>query len=127
MHDNPFQARLLDVHNVSNKPSLLISKPVFSIGRHPASDFVLEQKTVSGRHAVIEQKQNGYFIVDQNSTNKTRVNGAELAPKIPKQLNDGDEIKFDKFSFIFKLEQVESPHPLPARMRAKPSLLTPAH
>jgi pSer/pThr/pTyr-binding forkhead associated (FHA) protein len=115
MHDNTLQARLLDVHNISNKPSLLIRKPVFSIGRHPASDFVLEQKTVSGRHAVIEQQQSGYFIVDQNSTNKTRVNGTELDPNIPKQLNDGDEIKFDKFSFIFKLEQIEPPSPAPGQ------------
>ncbi|MBL7179586.1 MAG: protein kinase [Desulfobacterales bacterium] len=115
MFENTFQARLLDVGNISKSPSMLISKPVFKIGRHPASDFVIEQKTISGRHAVIEQKQNGYFIVDQNSTNKTRVNGTVLDPNIPKQINDGDEIQFDKFSFIFKLEKIEPPPSGPAQ------------
>ena len=107
--NNDYEARLIDINKISNSPYLLIDKPVFKIGRHPTSDFVIKKNTVSGKHATIEHKQGEFYIVDQNSSNKTRINGAELDPKVPTQLSDGDEIQFDIFSFVFKLEKIEPP------------------
>ena len=109
--NSTFEARFIDVNNISNRPYLLIDKPVFKIGRHPESDFVIKENTVSERHAVIEQKQSGFYIVNQDNSSKTRVNGAELDPNMPKQLNDGDEIQIDTFSFVFKLEKIEATPP----------------
>jgi serine/threonine protein kinase/pSer/pThr/pTyr-binding forkhead associated (FHA) protein len=107
------QAKLEDVTNVSGHPFFTISKPVIDIGRSLENDIVVFKNTVSSRHATIEQKPDGYFIVDQNSSNKTQLNGVELDPNSPQKLNDGDEIKIDTFPFVFKLEDIEPPPPPP--------------
>ena len=56
------------------------------------NDFVIKEKTVSGKHAAIEQKQDGYFLIDLKSTNGTRINGKVIDPNVPNKLNDGDVI-----------------------------------
>lgn len=94
-------AKLEDVTNVSGHSFFTISKPVIDIGRSLENDIVVFKNTVSSRHATIEQKPDGYFIVDWNSSNKTQLNGVELDPNSPQKLNDGDEIKIDTFPPLF--------------------------
>lgn len=55
-----------------------IDKPVYSIGRAPDNDLVLNDKSVSRHHAVIDFKEDGYYLKDQNSTAGTKVNGERL-------------------------------------------------
>ena len=74
---------------------------------------MLTEATVSGRHAAIEFQEDEYVIIDQNSTNKTRLNGTELEPQKPYQLKNGDQISFDEYSFIFDLEKIQPPPPPP--------------
>jgi pSer/pThr/pTyr-binding forkhead associated (FHA) protein len=49
-------------------------KPVV-IGRHADSDFVIDERTVSRRHAVIQRRGYGWIVEDLGSLNGTRVNG----------------------------------------------------
>src|SRR6185369_6705362 len=45
------------------------------IGRDPACDLVLTDGLVSSRHALIEDRGDGWALVDLGSTNGTSVNG----------------------------------------------------
>jgi pSer/pThr/pTyr-binding forkhead associated (FHA) protein len=47
----------------------------YDIGRDPQADLVLEGSRVSGTHARIRFMENGFTIVDMNSTNGLFVNG----------------------------------------------------
>ncbi len=107
------KAKLEDVSNVTGRSFFPVSKPIINIGRSLKNDFVIKKNTVSNRHAAIEQKPDGHFIVDLNSSNKTQLNGVELDPNSPHRLNDGDEIRIHTFPFIFKLEEIEPPPPPP--------------
>jgi pSer/pThr/pTyr-binding forkhead associated (FHA) protein len=45
------------------------------IGRDPSSDFVIDERTVSRRHAAIHRESYGWVVEDLGSLNGTRVNG----------------------------------------------------
>jgi|GEM_PF-732422 len=107
------KARLIDSENITDSQDFPLGQSVFRIGRHPASNLVLTEPTVSGRHAAIEFQEDQYVIIDQNSTNKTRLNGTELEPQKPYQLKNGDQVSFDEYSFIFELEEIQPPPPPP--------------
>lgn len=64
---------------------MVLQKPLVSIGTLSENDLVLTDTTVSRRHAVVEEKPNGYVLRDLDSTNGTfldnvRVREAYLAP-----------------------------------------------
>jgi hypothetical protein len=59
------------------------------IGRLPESAVVITDPNASRRHAEIRRVGNEVVLVDLNSTNGTRVNGA---PVKERQLADGDQI-----------------------------------
>lgn len=69
-----------------------------SVGRHPDSVVVLEFPSVSGHHATIELREDGYYLVDHKSSNGTRVNGAEIEEA---RLNDGDRVSFGDVQSAF--------------------------
>jgi len=60
-----------------------------TIGRDPANDIVLEDTTVSRRHAQIERQDGDVVLTDLGSSNGTFVNGRRVqqAP-----LRPGDEV-----------------------------------
>lgn len=60
-----------------------------TIGRLPDCDVVLDDRNVSRRHAEVRRDGNGYLVVDLDSTNGTRVNGAGVKER---RLADGDTI-----------------------------------
>lgn len=59
-----------------------VEKSVFTIGRAPESDLVLNDKSVSRYHAVIRFKEDGYYIKDQNSTAGIKMNGQRITGEI---------------------------------------------
>lgn len=69
-----------------------------TIGRHPDSVVVLEFPSVSGHHASIEQREDGYYILDHKSSNGTRVNGAEVEEA---KLQEGDRVGFGDVQSVF--------------------------
>jgi pSer/pThr/pTyr-binding forkhead associated (FHA) protein len=48
------------------------------IGRHPRSDFVIDERTVSRRHAAIHREGYVWIVEDLGSLNGTRVNGERI-------------------------------------------------
>src|SRR5260370_35297171 len=76
-----------------------LDKPTIVIGSHPSNDVVLDDTTVSRRHASITRKSGSCELADLGSTNGTFVNSRRLSTPIA--LKPGDEIKFgaERFSF----------------------------
>ena len=65
-----------------------------TIGRAPDSDLRFDSRSdrsVSGHHAVVRYKGNGFELFDANSTNGTFVNGSPIKSV---RLRDGDTIRF---------------------------------
>lgn len=69
-----------------------------AIGRHPESTVKLTCPSASGRHAVIKQREGGYYVQDIGSSNGTRVNGAEIEEAL---LKDGDRVGFGDVQAVF--------------------------
>ena len=70
-----------------------------TIGRLPESTVVVSDPNASRRHAELRRVGNEVLLVDLNSTNGTRVNGANVRERI---LHDGDEITIGTTSFRFE-------------------------
>ena len=73
------------------------------IGRQESlSDLVLDDNTVSRRHARVVELNGGVGIVDLNSSNGTAINGQLLAPyKDPIPLSTGAKIEFGDVKLTF--------------------------
>jgi len=80
-----------------------ISKPVFRIGKErDRVDFcVTENRTVSRVHATIYTRDGSCFIEDNNSTNKTYINGTALLPEREIKLKNGDVLTLSNEEFDF--------------------------
>jgi hypothetical protein len=72
------------------------------IGKHAANDFVLADKTVSRRHAVIEPTAEGYRIRDLKSLNGT-LRGGRKVSEAGTVLADGDEVQLGLAVLRFEL------------------------
>ena len=60
------------------------------IGRSRSADVQLPHAAVSATHASIHEQDNGYALVDEGSTNGTRVNEIRVVPGRPKVLRKHD-------------------------------------
>ena len=59
------------------------------IGRSPGTDIVLDDASVSRRHAVVTRRGEATVVLDDRSLNGVRVNGVRVSEK---QLADGDTV-----------------------------------
>ncbi|WP_052546705.1 FHA domain-containing protein [Enhygromyxa salina] len=75
-----------------------ISNELSSIGRHPDSDLLLDDGTVSRRHAEIRLEGSEFEIIDVGSLNGTYVN---REPVDAQALASGDEIQLGKYRLVF--------------------------
>lgn len=75
-----------------------LESEVTKVGRHPESDVVLTCPSSSARHAVIKKAADGYYVNDLNSSNGTRINGAEVEEAL---LKDGDRVGFGDVQAVF--------------------------
>jgi pSer/pThr/pTyr-binding forkhead associated (FHA) protein len=71
------------------------------IGRGAGADVRIPHLTVSESHATVRSEAEGYAIVDDGSTNGTRVNGAPLVRGRAKALRDGDLIEVGAYVLSF--------------------------
>jgi pSer/pThr/pTyr-binding forkhead associated (FHA) protein len=73
-----------------------------AIGRGPGADVRLPSATVSGTHALLEQRGGYCTVRDERSLNGTFVNGSALVPNRARALADGDEIEVGEFVLSFQ-------------------------
>ncbi len=78
-----------------------LNKERVTVGRHPDNDISLNDKAVSGRHAVVITILQDSFLEDLDSTNGTTVNGKQVA-KHP--LSHGDVISIGRNTLKYEGE-----------------------
>ena len=102
----PQMTRCPEITRRSTGQKFRIDKPIFRIGKENARvDFyVSNNPTVSRVHVHIITRNGHYYIIDQNSTNRTFVNGIHVPPQVEYKLRDGDEIKLSNELFDFRVE-----------------------
>ncbi len=95
----PAGAAMLVVKRGPNAGSrLLLGQDVTTVGRHPDSDILLDDVTVSRRHVEFRREGAEFAVHDQGSLNGTYVN---RKPVDVATLADGDEVQVGKFRFVY--------------------------
>lgn len=59
-----------------------------TLGRNPENSIVLNDSFVSGTHAEVSLQQSQWWLADLGSTNGTRLNGQQIAGRVPLQSGD---------------------------------------
>ena len=72
----------------------------FTVGKGSTS-YIVANPTVSRHHITILRQGDAYYVRDENSTNKTQLNGRELEPFKPELLQDGDRLQISNEELIF--------------------------
>ena len=67
------------------------------LGRHPDSEIMLDDITVSRRHVAIEHSPEGYVVSDEGSLNGTYINQERVERAV---LHHGDELQIGKFRLV---------------------------
>ncbi len=85
------------------KPAASLTLPAgsqtrFTIGREPACDMTLLDRTVSRWHACLNREDDGWLLTDLGSTNGTRLNGWRV--NAPIAVSPGDLVSFGAATFV---------------------------
>lgn len=88
-----------------NNERITISKQVFKLGkeRRRVDYCVSDNSNVSRTHADIVFKNGEFYIVDNNATNGTTVNGAAVAAGQERRLSSGDTLRLADEEFKFQM------------------------
>lgn len=85
-----------------------LTKDKIRIGRLPqACDMVVDNIFVGRCHALINVFNGNCYVTDNNSKNKTKVNGQPLDPGRTYMMHDGDDVAFADEHFRFIIEKEE--------------------
>lgn len=76
----------------------LLDRDLTRLGRHAEADILLDDITVSRRHAEVQRSADGYAVRDAGSLNGTYLN-RERVEEGP--LRDGDELQIGRFRLVF--------------------------
>ena len=76
-----------------------LTQPETTIGRARSCDLVLESAFVSRKHARVAQRNDGFVVIDEGSTNGTTLNGERVAGARP--LAEGDRINIADITLDF--------------------------
>jgi len=77
----------------------ILGEPETVMGRGPECQLQLSDYGISRNHAKVVRSDGQYVVIDLNSRNGTRVNGARISQAV---LSDGDEITLGKFPIYFR-------------------------
>jgi pSer/pThr/pTyr-binding forkhead associated (FHA) protein len=97
-----------------------LAEELITLGRAPDNMIVLEDASVSGRHAQLQRSGDVYRVKDLGSTNGTRVNSETITEVT---LRFGDRLRFGKVEARFEADLAGGVEPLPevATIDAKPA------
>jgi pSer/pThr/pTyr-binding forkhead associated (FHA) protein len=81
--------RYLAIEDAGEVVLMPLRSEVVRLGRSPANEIVLDDSSVSRRHALLTRRGETTVILDDRSLNGIRVNGERVAEAV---LRDGDTI-----------------------------------
>ncbi|HEX5138137.1 MAG TPA: FHA domain-containing protein [Planctomycetota bacterium] len=96
-----------------------LDRALLVIGRDAGSDLVLDDATVSRRHALV-QVEGSAKVTDLRSTTGTRINGAKLKPDLPCTLEPGDFLQVGKVVLSYHAAPPPPAPPSPPPRREAP-------
>lgn len=82
------------------------------LGRDPSADIVINDNSVSRKHALLERRGTAWFVIDQHSANGTWINDARV---IEAPLRGGHQLRVGAVAFSVVLP--EPPRPTAAAVR----------
>jgi len=94
----PREGAVLIVRSGSQAGERFLLEPgVTRLGRHPDSEIMLDDITVSRRHVAVEQTSEGYLVTDEGSLNGTYINQERVERAL---IHHGDELQIGKFRLV---------------------------
>jgi hypothetical protein len=81
-----------------------VAKDQMLVGRDPGCDVVVSDGSVSRKHALVERRSAGWFVVDQGSANGTFLDSQRVAES---QLHNGQELRFGAVAYKVEIESSE--------------------
>ncbi len=91
--------------------SFLLDRPVLTIGRGSESDIVINDASISRRHAQVLRQANGNYMQDLSSSNGSKVNNEPL--HTPRLLQFGDVVCLGSIHLEYVTVQTARTAPLP--------------
>ncbi|WPL16653.1 Oxoglutarate dehydrogenase inhibitor [Thiorhodovibrio winogradskyi] len=88
------------VYPLVKAPDAVRVQNIFAIGRISGNDLVIPDLAISKKHALIEIREQGYYVRDCGSKNGTRLNGEPLGEQF-RELHDGWLLAFGRYEFSF--------------------------
>lgn len=85
---------------------IVVNKPEFSIGRSESCDCSLQlSHDISRKHCIVrfDKATETSYIVDNNSSNGTFLNGKRLTPKKAYPIRNGDSIQLGSLRYIAQI------------------------
>ena len=90
---------------------LEIEEELITIGREATNKLVIADPSVSRQHAWVEKREDGYYLVDKNSSNGSYVNGKKITQQ---KLSHNDKVQLGNAQLVFEdEEQVQATFILP--------------
>ncbi|THU03703.1 FHA domain-containing protein [Lampropedia puyangensis] len=96
--------KLIIMKNDQMLRELPLVKPTTLIGRRQHNDLILDDPTVSGKHAAIYTGESQISIEDLGSTNGTYVNGDAIPAKQPHELGLGDRLVVGSYRISLQMQ-----------------------
>ena len=81
------------------KQEFRLEEGTVTIGRHPGCDLHINDGSVSRKHAMVNFRDDAYYVEDLDSRNGTFLNDSKLAG--PAKLYDGAQVKICDVVFTF--------------------------
>jgi pSer/pThr/pTyr-binding forkhead associated (FHA) protein len=97
--DEPAPGRYLELDDGDERVLLPLRAGTTRVGRAFSADVVLEDQSVSRRHAIIHQRPTSTRILDDRSANGTFVNGRRTTEA---ELRDGDVVVLGRVVLTYR-------------------------
>jgi pSer/pThr/pTyr-binding forkhead associated (FHA) protein len=95
------------LQELSESETFQFTKPEIIIGRDPAHDISLNDKTVSTQHARLSYHHHQWWLEDLDSTNGTFLN--EEPVSTPVVMASGDQVRCGQVVFTITIEETPKP------------------
>ena len=80
-----------------------------SVGRNDQRDICIKDPSLSSYHCDFVHTEEGYFVVDRDSTNGTRLNNVPLEPEVMTALKNSDLLQLGSVEVMFDFDDGSTP------------------
>jgi NADPH-dependent 2,4-dienoyl-CoA reductase/sulfur reductase-like enzyme/pSer/pThr/pTyr-binding forkhead associated (FHA) protein len=122
--EQPMEALLIPIADkvqAQQREILLSQTKIMTVGRQKGAYLLIDNDSVSRRHAEISYANQQYVLCDLGSSNGTFVNEVRLEADNVYILKPDDRVRFGKMKFTFQVKGVRPANDSMTRLRDEPS------